>query len=133
MIHIFRGKVMKKKIMVVDDHLDQTFTLKQALEENSNEFEVIGVNSGEKCLEILKCGNNPDIILTESFMSGMNGWELLEKLKKNPEWKKIQVAFLTAWEEIDNNKFKNSDIEGFFQKPFDINHLTERINTIMKK
>ena len=124
---------MKKKIMVVDDHLDQTFTLKQALEENSNEFEVIGVNSGEKCLEILKCGNIPDIILTESFMSGMNGWELLEKLKKNPEWKKIQVAFLTAWEEIDNNKFKNSDIEGFFQKPFDINHLTERINTIMKK
>ena len=66
-------------------------------------------------------------------MSGMNGWELLEILKNNPEWKKIPVAFLTAWEEIENNKFKNSDVEDFFQKPFDIYNLMERVNTIMKK
>ena len=124
---------MKKKIMVVDDHVDQTFTLKQALEESTNEFEVIGVNSGEQCIKILEDGKIPDIILTESRMSGMNGWELLEILKNNPEWKKIPVAFLTAWEEIENNKFKNSDVEDFFQKPFDIYNLMERVNTIMKK
>jgi response regulator RpfG family c-di-GMP phosphodiesterase len=124
---------MKKKIMVVDDHADQIFTVKQALASFEDEFEIIGVNSGEECLEILENGDIPDMILTETWMPGMSGWELLDKLKINPAWENIPVAFLTAWTDLKIKRFSNFLVDDFIEKPFDMKDLKERIDTVMKK
>jgi response regulator RpfG family c-di-GMP phosphodiesterase len=117
---------MKKKVMVVDNHADQIFTLKQALEYSSDEFEVIGVNSCEQCLQVLENGEIPDIILTETRMPGMNGWELLDKLKVNRTWERIPVLFLTAWSDLKTKEL-------IIEKPFDLKELRERIDTFMKR
>lgn len=124
---------MTKKIMVVDNHADQIFTIKQALDVFDDEFEVIGADCGTRCLEILKNGEIPDIILTECRMVGMNGWELLDKIKENQAWKNIPVAFLTAWPDLRFEKFSNYSANEFIEKPFEIEDLKERINIVIKK
>ena len=122
-----------KRIMVVDDLPDQIFTIKQTLENLDDEYEIIGAESGEQCLELLNNGEVPDLILSETRMSGMTGRELLDRLKENPTWKDIPIFFLTAWED----KFAEGSIgdlgDGHIEKPFDMRNLKGRIDTFLKK
>ena len=110
---------MKKKIMIVDDHADQILTVKVALEDMDDEFEVLGVDSGMQCLKFLENGEIPDMILTESRMLGMTGWELLDKLKEKTKWENIPVAFLTAWTDLKPEKPSSFSVDDFIEKPFD--------------
>ena len=123
---------MTQKIMVVDD-ADQILTVKVALEDMDEKFEIIGAESGVQCLEILENGMIPDMILTESMMPGMTGWELLDKLKEKPRWGNIPVTFLTAWADLKTEKSRSFSVDNIIEKPFDTKDLKERIDTILKK
>ncbi|MCK5031191.1 MAG: response regulator [Thermoplasmatales archaeon] len=122
---------MKKKIMVVDDEPDQILTVKVALEDMDDEYEVIGAESGVQCLEILENGMIPDMILTESMMPGMTGWELLDKLKEKPRWGNIPVTFLTAWADLKTEKSRSFSVDNIIEKPFDTKDLKERIDKVL--
>ncbi len=124
---------MTRKIMVVDDHADQILTVKVALEDMDEGYDVIGAESGVQCLEILENGMIPDMILTESMMPGMTGWELLDKLKEKPRWGNIPVTFLTAWADLKTEKSRSFSVDDIIEKPFDTKDLKERIDTILKK
>ena len=123
--------VRKKKIMVVDDEPDQIFTLKVSLENLDDEYEVIGANSGIKCLQILKNNQIPDLILLDIMMPEISGWEVFNRIKENPEWKNIPIIFLTARTDQmakDAGNFFGND---YIEKPFDINDINKRINKIL--
>jgi CheY-like chemotaxis protein len=120
-----------KKIMVVDEDEDQIFTAKTALENINEEFEVIGVGSAEQCLEMLQNGMIPDLILSETRMSGMDGREFSEKLKENDLWRHIPMLFLTSWENKIEKTSENSYNE-IIEKPYDIMELKKRIDSVMK-
>jgi len=123
---------MKKKIMVVDDEPDQIFSLKLILEHDS-EYEIIGANNGLRCLELLEKSKIPDLILLDIMMPKMNGWDVLEQLKKKSEWKDIPVIFLTALTAKDK---RNKDVwkaDGYIEKPYDLEDLKKTIKSIINK
>ncbi len=122
---------MKKKIMVVDDEPDQIFTAKMILEDLSNEYEVIGVSSGSKCIELLKNNQIPDIIFLDIMMPGMNGWDVAAEIKKNPKWKKIPLVFLTAKTDSLSATFGKIVSEEYILKPFEINDLKKSIDKFL--
>ena len=125
--------MMKKKIMVVDDEPDQILTIKDTLENLSNEYEVIGANSGMQCLELLKNNRIPDIIILDIMMPEMSGWETFNQLKENQLWKNIPVVFLTARTDKmakDTGDFLGDD---FIVKPCNISELKQRIDKILEK
>ena len=125
---------MKKKIFVVDDDENITLSVKQALEyHNPVKYEVICVEDGKKCLELLKNDQIPDLILLDIMMPGMSGWMLSDRLKENPKWKKIPLVFLTARTDDFAKKASSSACDDYIEKPFDINNLEERINQILKE
>ena len=72
---------MKKRIMIVDDNLDVIAMVKKGLERITDEYEIIGIDSGKKCLESLN-DQIPDLILLDIMMPEMDGWETLDKLKR---------------------------------------------------
>ncbi len=124
---------MVKKIFVVDDKTDLLYSVKQGLEEIDSEFEVIGIQSAEKCLEKLRNKELPDIILLDIMMPGMNGWEMFDRLKENDSWKKIPVIFLTArTDKIAKNAGKFL-AEDYIEKPFNIEDLRQRIHKVINK
>ena len=122
---------MTRKIMVVDDHADQILTVKAALEDMDEGYDVVGAESGVQCLEILENGMIPDMILTESMMPGMTGWELLDKLKEKPRWGNIPVTFLTAWADLKTEKSRSFSVDNIIEKPFDTKDLKERIDKVL--
>jgi len=119
--------------MVVDDEPDQIFTAKTALENLDEEYEVIGLSSAEKCIEMLNNGEIPDLIISETKMQGMSGRELSDKLKENPAWQDIPLLFLTVWKDKfeANSVFSGDNI--YIEKPFDMRELKTRIDTVLKK
>jgi len=119
--------------MVVDDNPDVTISIKQGLENLDAEIKVLGVESGEQCLELL--GNNqiPDVILLDIMMPEMSGWELFDRLKENASWRNIPVVFLTARTDRIAKNAGGFLGEDYIEKPFDIEDLKTRIGKILKK
>jgi two-component system response regulator VicR len=123
---------MVKKIMIVDDNPDIIFSIKSGLEVVDGNYEIIGAQSGEKCLELLET-ETPDLILLDIMMPEMSGWETFDKLKGNASWEKIPVVFLTArTDRIAKNAggFLGDD---YIEKPFEIAELKRRVDEITNR
>ncbi len=86
------GVFMKKSILIVDDDKSNLIMAQKLLDE---QYRVAAVNSGMLALEYLE-RNRPDLILLDIQMPQMNGFEVMKKIQKSQEWKKIPVIFLTA-------------------------------------
>lgn len=123
---------MKKKIMVVDDEPDQIFTVKCMLEEMKEGYEVIGVESGIECYNLLKNNNIPDLILLDILMPDMDGWELLTKIRNNSKWRNIPVIFVTAIDDKSNIIISKNISEDFISKPLDEIIFRNKIRKIFK-
>jgi two-component system response regulator VicR len=123
---------MVKKIMIVDDNPDIILSIKSGLEVVAGDYEIIGAESGEKCLELLET-ETPDLILLDIMMPEMSGWETFDKLKGNASWGKIPVVFLTArTDRVAKNAggFLGDD---YIEKPFEIAELKRRIDEITNR
>jgi len=124
---------MAKTIMVVDDNADIIASIKYGLEAVTNDFEVIGADSGKQCLSLLLQNKIPDLILLDIMMPEMSGWETYNKLKENKTWKNIPVVFLTARiDKIAKNagKFLGDD---YIEKPFEIEDVKDRISKVLER
>ena len=122
-----------KKIMIVDDEPDIRYTIKDDLEDiYGDECEVISADGGEKCLEILKNNQIPDLILLDIMMPKMSGWELYDKIKDNPSWKHVPIVFLTA---RTDDIAKDAGVllgKDYIEKPFEIEDLKRRIDKVFE-
>lgn len=121
-----------KTILVVDDNPDVINSLKISLEDSTREYRVLGAENGQKCLEILKDNIIPDIILLDIMMPQMSGWEVFDRIKKDPSFSTIPIIFLTArTDRIAKNAggFLGDD---YIEKPFDIIDLKKRIEIVFR-
>jgi CheY-like chemotaxis protein len=121
-----------KKIMIVDDENDQIFTIKTTLDFSSDDYDIITANSGMECLNHLKNEEHPDLILLDIMMPDMNGWEVLRKIRENPEWNDIRIVFLTARTDKVAEDAGGFLGDGFIEKPFENDELINKINTLLK-
>jgi CheY-like chemotaxis protein len=120
-----------KKVLIVDDEPDITYTVKHGLESLDTHYMVICVNSGEDCLELLAKNQIPDIILLDIMLPGLNGWAVHKRIKANPAWQAIPIIFLTNRTDSiakDAGSFFGDD---FLTKPFQIAELKMRIDQLL--
>ena len=119
----------KMTILIVDDdYLSRE--LLQAHMENAH-FNVLLANSGSKALEIA-AAQQPDIILMDVNMPGLNGYTVCNQLKKTPETSHIPVLLMTAMDDDENITLATqSGADGFVSKPFDIPRMFEQISRLI--
>lgn len=126
--------IMKKIIFVVDDEPDVTQSVKWVLEYLSPaDYDVICVENGKKCLELLQAKQIPDLILLDIMMPGMSGWMLSDRLRENPSWRNIPIVFLTARRDEFAEKVGRELSKDYIKKPFDIHDLKKRIDKVLKQ
>jgi DNA-binding response OmpR family regulator len=130
--HINNNQNRKRKILIVDDELDITFSLKLFLEENG--FEVYTSNKPSSVLSDYRAGLY-DLIILDIKMPEINGYELYERIKKMDN--NVHVLFLTALSDFSNyiqesNKMPSMfDEENIIHKPVTNEELLKRIMTIV--
>jgi CheY-like chemotaxis protein len=123
-----------KKIMLVDDEKDQIFFIKTSFENLfGKEYIIVPAESGEKCFESLNKKNIPDLILLDIMMPKMNGWEVFDRLRANPEWKNIPIIFLTARTDEFAEHAGALIAEDYIKKPIEIKELKTRIDNVLKR
>jgi CheY-like chemotaxis protein len=130
MFELFKKKGKSKTILVVDDEPRIRETLESRLE--MNEYCVLTARNGIEGLD--KAVNHmPDIILLDIMMPEMNGLEMLELLRKNPECDNIAVIMLTARNrKEDIERAESYGIDDYIVKPFEMFSLIEKIDNIFE-
>jgi putative two-component system response regulator len=83
----------KRIVLVVDDTPDNIDVLSGVLKD---EFRVKAAVNGERALKIAQTSPQPDMILLDVMMPGMDGYEVCQALKANPVTSRIPVIFVTA-------------------------------------
>ena len=117
----------KKRILVVDDEPDITFTLQTGLEDGG--FDVDAFTNPELALSSFKLGLY-DLVLIDIMMPKMDGFVLYERLKTVDPG--VKVCFLTASEmyreEIRESEHRTLNKDLFLQKPITNDDLIREIN-----
>lgn len=115
------------RILAVDDVPTNLQVVSAIL--SSQGYSVTTVRSGQEALDHL--AQNPvDLILLDVMMPGMNGFETTRMIKKNPQWEKIPVIFLTALTDKDEvvQGFESGGVD-YVTKPFNKSELLIRVKT----
>ena len=120
----------KKKILIIDDEEDITHFLKINLQMRKK-YKVYTANNGEDGIK-KAISKKPDLILLDLMMPGINGFDVLTKLKENLSTISIPVIMMTAYEKSDTQE-KASGLYSadYFTKPFEIEKLIAGIDEIL--
>jgi CheY-like chemotaxis protein len=89
------------KIMLVDDEPDIVFLIKRILEKGGHE--VVEAYNGVEALKGTK-EENPDLLLRDIMMPGINGWEVSRILKTKKDTRDIPIVMLTVRTSEDSVK-----------------------------
>jgi CheY-like chemotaxis protein len=118
----------KKKILVVEDEPDMTTVITHFLQHAG--YEVLIAANGEEGLE-KTTSEKPDLILSDTHMPVMSGWEMLEELRKQPGAGHVPVIMVTGcYEKYDIATARRYNITDYIAKPFDPFLLLEKISDI---
>lgn len=110
---------MNKKILVVDDDIAILEVIKIILEDNG--YDVITTSQSNNILPFVK-SNLPDAVLLDFLMPGANGTSVTQQLKKDDKTKDIPIIMVSANHDLSQTA-KEADVDGFLEKPFDIEDL----------
>lgn len=118
-----------KTILIVDDTnvniLKADFILK------NEGFKTLTANSGAACLKVLKT-NHADLILLDIEMPEMNGFEVLDALRSNPNTSDIPVIFVTSDKETDIViRAIQKKVAAYVTKPFNEDELLNHVVKIL--
>ena len=107
------------KILAIDDNLDNLITLKAVIDEILPDTEVLTANNGKDGIYIAR-SEDPDVILLDIVMPGMDGFEVCKLMKNDPELSILPILFLTALKTDRTLRLKALEAggEGFYQNPW---------------
>jgi two-component system response regulator VicR len=118
---------MKNKILIIDDDYAVLEILNEWLSEDG--FQVIAYPETDNILSLIK-KFNPQLILLDYLLKGINGGDLCTQIKSIPAYRKLPVVIFSACPQYS----MPLDLIGcdlFVQKPFDLYSLTRQINELI--
>ena len=90
-----------KKILIIEDESALQKTLGEVLSQQG--YEILSALDGEVGLKLAQ-SKKPDLILLDMVLPKIHGFDVLKKIKDNPETKEIPVIVLTNLESIEDIK-----------------------------
>ena len=117
------------KVFMVDDEQEITEIVDTFLTEHG--FQVMTENNPQNAIAKAK-SYNPDVILLDIMMPGIDGYTICQNLKENPEFYNTPVIFLTGRDKSDDmgRSFKSGG-DMFIKKPFSCERLLEIVNIVL--
>lgn len=111
----------KPRVLIIDDEKLLVKSTCMALE--LHRLETQGAHSGEEGLRMAR-EQRPDVILLDIMMPGMDGWEVLARLKEEQTTASIPVVVFTAKEYSSGRALaRENGAADFVAKPFEIDEL----------
>lgn len=123
---VLPGVMSSKRVLVIDDEEAVQLVVQSCLEDVAG-WEVLTASSGQEGLGKAVV-EQPDAIVLDVMMPGMDGLTFLERLKSNPKIESIPVVLLTAKVElVQRSRYSSYGAIGAIAKPFDPIQLVEQV------
>ncbi len=117
------------RILVAEDNPANLELMREILDIQGHE--IIEAHDGSEALRQAELAN-PDLILLDVNMPVLNGFEVLQQLRANPQFASIKVVALTAYAmRGDREKALEAGFDAYLTKPIDIQTLTETITAFL--
>jgi PAS domain S-box-containing protein len=130
MIATSRVEAAAARILIVDDERRDRELLRVMLGQEG--FSLLTANSGEDALAIT-AREQPDIVLLDVMMPGMDGYQVVAKLKQNPATMNIPVIMITALDDREARmRGLDAGAEDFLSKPLDRAELKVRVRNLLR-
>ncbi len=122
----------KIKIAVIDDEAAVRRSLENILTKGGG-YEVVTAADGKEGLKLVRKAR-PDLVLLDIMMPGLDGFEVLKKLKEDYKTMSIPVIILSAWASEDN-RIKGSRLytDLYLAKPISPDELLEKITQVLRR
>ena len=121
---------MSARVLVVDDILPNVKLLEAKL--TSEYYDVLTATNGEEALVIVE-KDNPDLILLDVMMPGMDGFEVCTRIKQNPRLAHIPVVMVTALTDTEDKvRGLESGADDFLTKPINDTALMARVRSLVR-
>jgi len=119
-----------KQILIVDDEERIREVVRMCLVK-LGKWEAIMAASGQEAIQIA-VDRQPDAILLDVSMPGMDGLETLRQLQHHPQTAAIPVIFLTAKaQDTDRSTYQQLGVAGLIVKPFNPVEISLEIEKIL--
>ncbi len=118
-----------KKILIADDNEHIRESLASILEDEGYALSIAknGAEALRKAREV-----SPDILILDVMMPEMNGYEVCQTIKSDPDLRKTFVLMLSAkGQETEREQGKEVGADEYFVKPFNPSELVARIKNVL--
>jgi DNA-binding response OmpR family regulator len=120
---------VSKTIVVIEDEADISELLTTFLEARG--FKTKAAKNGAEGVQLVE-KTLPDLVLLDIMLPGMDGFEILLKIKSQPKTKGIPVLMCTALNAMnDVEKCCAWGAAGYITKPFDLNRVLAKVNACL--
>ena len=113
------------KIMVVEDNPGIGMVLQIALSDEGHQVDLH--KRADEGLSIMQSGSIPDLVLTDLNMSGMNGRDLIKKMRNDQHLRSIPAVIITGSIPSPEILPKEHEFQGLLLKPFDIQDVVSTV------
>ena len=122
---------MAKRILIADDEANIVIALEFLLQKSGYEVKVVA--NGEEALGQLE-SFGPDLVLLDVMMPQVSGYEVCQRMRSRPEWRRIKIVVLSAkGREVEVSKGISLGADLYVTKPFSNTELVGTINDLLSR
>jgi CheY-like chemotaxis protein len=122
----------RDRILIADDNEANVELLEAYLSDSGLDVEIAVAVDGQDTLD-KAASFQPDLILLDVMMPKLSGFEVCQKLKKNPATSKIMILMVTALNEHgDMERAVDAGTDDFLSKPVDKVSLIKRVENMLR-
>jgi DNA-binding response OmpR family regulator len=118
-------------IMIVDDEPKIVELISDML--SPLEHEIVCAYNGDEALKKLE-DIKPDLVLLDIMMPGVDGLEVCQKIKENPEMSDVSVVMVTGKRDLESHMDAIfAEANGYIMKPFTVDGLVDKVVAFLEK
>jgi DNA-binding response OmpR family regulator len=121
---------MPKKVLIVDDEPGIIVALQFLMEQSG--YATMVAFSGEEAMEAV-AKHHPDLMLLDIMLPVVDGFEVCQRVRENPDWNNIRIVLVTALgNEANVTKGLDLGADAYVTKPFSNADLVAKVKELLE-